>query len=1088
MMNNHFHLQHEHPPPQSLPTNVPHPYLQQPPALPVSVSASGAAPTATTYGYLPPSAAGQQPQWMTTYQFLPQAQSAHPSTIQITNSFAQQATPTKQQATAAVASSSGPSPYKGNNIRIISTAPNVYSLNKSPQDQHPHPHPIYAPVQSYFLPGTGNPAAGQLGIMGAGGRAKHLQQPPPLVPVSNSSTPAPTVLLDRINICINNHYSEAPASLSSSSSRSTAQQPSPIIPAIQHKAILPLIDSSTADSSSCSSSSVSSSSYGSGTTPSTAVVIVDEPDSTTTTPQTPPTTPETMGSPDKSSPSPPPLPLPTHTQSLLKTVSQMKPSFKAVEAVLPTPPAPPTPPTPPAPPAQAQAPAPAPPAVTYALQEDVFIKCNDGRFYLGTIIEQTAEQFLIRFDDRSEQWYEPDKLRKLGGGSSSGGSAAHGGGGSSSDSSNTPASGPMCVACKRSDIEDVVEICERCGRGYHRGCTIEIVKGSGIWSCKRCAKPMKMQQPLNHEITKPAGICRQLPYHADKLSWDEKHRVNEEQIYCYCGKPGKFDHNMLQCCKCRNWFHTQCMQNFKRKLLRGDTFFVFCCTVCNQGVEYVRRLQIDWVDVLHIALYNLRKHQHQKYHHLLKDIWPFILEQRHQLPICEQWRALPETALMERIKQTLKDYSERFVCGREFKRAPAFYALRHSGPPLTPKVFLQPQEELTDDVLEKKFKLVLMPADEVMEPSGGGEPPKRAPKDVYEFNTDEDEALETSEDEIPIKQIIEKAKMQANNNKKADGQDELKLQKAHSEAVAARALDLADDNANDGELPGKLPAPVPPLLDANSSRKRKAFRLSKRYDNSRNHCDLSSDENSSSSRGTSSLDLIIPPPANFLGRNNPFLMATPKKSAMGRSVGVGTTVGVTGLINSIFKLKGNAKEQPRMVRTIKRRLSAKDITIGPNQEVRRRRTRRLTTSIEVISTTTINPIPSHYLPLYAKDLQPPAPAPAPPLGKPTHGRLLRQRPQKLSPSQSRRNSISSTATNSSSSNGGSGGGGVATGHSMLDLKQSVNKYFGGAMNRIDAGEPFAIRAKRRMGNGQVQYLVEWGGDATAAAGAVSATN
>lgn len=52
---------------------------------------------------------------------------------------------------------------------------------------------------------------------------------------------------------------------------------------------------------------------------------------------------------------------------------------------------------------------------------------------------------------------------------------------------------------------------------------------------------------------------------------------------------------------------------------------------------------------------------------------------------------------------------------------------------------------------------------------------------------------------------------------------------------------------------------------------------------------------------------------------------------------------------------------------------------------------------------------------------------------------------------------------------------------MLDLKQSVNKYFGGAMNRIDAGESFAIRAKRRMGNGQVQYLVEWGGDAAASA-------
>ncbi|XP_037715364.1 polycomb protein Pcl [Drosophila subpulchrella] len=1049
MMNNHYHLQHDHPPPQ----NVAHPFMQQ-----QSAAVAPAAPpaTSTTYGYLPQPQAGQQPQWMTTtYQILPptggpatvakrfyataggapqqaSTHTAHPSTIQITNSFAQQATPTKQQA----ATSS--SPFKANNIRIISTAPSVYSLNKSPQE----PHSLYAPVQSYYLPSGAGQTAGQLNLMAASGAAKQLQ-PPPLVPVSNSSSPPSTVVLDRINICINNHYAESPASLSSS--LSSAQQPSPIIPAIQHKAILPLIDSSTADSSSCSSSSVSSSSYGGATTTSAAVVIVDEPDSTTTTPQTPPTTPETMSSPGKSSPSPPLL----ATQSLLKAVSQMKPSFKVVETAPPTPPTPPSPP-PSLPPVAA---APPPPAVTYALQEDVFIKCNDGRFYLGTIIEQTSDQYLIRFDDRSEQWCEPDKLRKLGGGSSVTGG---GGGGSSSDTSNTSTSGPMCVACKRSDVEDVVEICERCGRGYHRGCTIEIVTGSGIWSCKRCAKPMKMQQPI--EITKPAGICRQLPYHADKLSWDEKHRVNEEQIYCYCGKPGKFDHNMLQCCKCRNWFHTQCMQNFKRKLLRGDMFFVFCCTVCNNGVEFVRRLQIDWVDVLHIALYNLRKHQHQKYHHLLKDIWPFILEQRHQLPICEQWRTLPETALMERIKQTLKDYSERFVCGREFKRAPAFYALRHSGPPLTPKVFLEPHEELCDELLVKKFKLMLMPEKSM---GNSGEPPKRVPKDVYEFNTDEDEPVETSEDEIPIKQIIEKAKKQA--SQKIEEQDELPKQ---PQPVEAGALDLADDNANDGD-PGKLPAPIPPLLDANSSRKRKAFRLSKRYDNSRNHCDLSSDENSSSSRGTSSLDLIIPPPANFLGRNNPFLMATPKKATQGRSVG-GVGVGVNGIINSIFKLKGTSKEQPRMVRTIKRRLSAKDITIGPNQEVRRRRNRRLTTAIEVISTTTINPIPSHYLPLYAKDLQPPAP----PMGKPTHGRLLRQRPQKLSPSQSRRNSTSSTATTTSSSNGL-----AAPGHSMLDLKQSVNKYFGGAMNRIDAGESFAIRAKRRMGNGQVQYLVEWGGDA-----------
>lgn len=148
----------------------------------------------------------------------------------------------------------------------------------------------------------------------------------------------------------------------------------------------------------------------------------------------------------------------------------------------------------------------------------------------------------------------------------------------------------------------------------------------------------------------------------------------------------------------------------------------------------------------------------------------------------------------------------------------------------------------------------------------------------------------------------------------------------------------------------------------------------------------------------------------------------------------------------------------------------------------------------MINTTTINPIPSHYFPIYAKDLQPPPPAPPlllPP-EKPTHGRLLRQRPQKSrggSPgNNSRRNSTSSTATSSSSSNGGGGGGNGAptNGHSMLDLKQSVNRYFGGAINRIDAGESFAIRAKRRMGNGQIQYLVEWGGDAGAGGGSAMA--
>ncbi|XP_017837367.1 polycomb protein Pcl [Drosophila busckii] len=1077
MMNNHFQLQaHEH---NNTPQNV----------APHFAGTVTAAPT--TYSFLTqPTSAATAPntqQWL-TYQILPPppptlatnagnnitpsissakryyanagvtanaTAHAHPGSIQITNSYAQQ----QQQPSQTLSS-----PFKTNginNIRIISTTPNVYSLNKTNNEQL---NQLYAAPTTTTVSATPATVANELyASVGAFYTAapKLQAQPPPLVPVSNhsnsTSTAAapPTVVLDRINICINNHYTE-----------SNLCQPSPIIPAIQHKALLPLIDSSAADSS-CGSSSVSSSTNTASASTS-AVIIIDEPDSTTTTPQTPPTTPETLSSPHKS---PSSSSCRSSSSSSPTTQTQLKQSFASVTQSIQEVAAPLTPPTPPTSAAAAEAPS-SPTPIKYDLQEDVFIKCNDGRFYLGTIIAQSEKQYLVRFDDKSEQWCEPEKLRKLG----------------SEPSKAAKPAGPMCVACKQAQSEDIVEICERCGRGYHRGCTTEIA--NGVWCCKRCTKPMKMQTTLlQMESNKPPGICRQLPYHTNKLSWDEKHRVNEEQIYCYCGKPGKFDHNMLQCCKCRNWFHTQCMQNFKRKLLRGDIFFVFCCTVCNDGVEFVRRLQIDWVDMLHITLYNLRKHQHQKYHHLMEDIWPFILEHRQQLPICEEWRQLPETTLMERIKQTLKEYSERFVCGRESKRAPAYYALRHSGPPLTPRVLLQPHEQLSDELLINKFKLLLMP--EEMKPHR---------KDVYEFHTDDDEDEEematptalaqpeaeaeadTSEDELPIKQIMDKVKQQS-------------TKQSAVATVTPRTPDLADDNANDGDA-GKLLAPTITPQQLGNSRKRKAFRSSKRYDNSRN-CDLSSDENSSSSRGTSSLDLIIPPPVNFLGRNNPFLMATPKKSVQQRGVGIGGTAGVAGIINSIFKLKSikqlnsfelakATSQQPRMVRTIKRRLSAKDITIGPNQEVRRRRTRRLTTAVEVINTTTINPIPSHYFPIYAKDLQLPPPAPAllPPK-KPAHGRLLRQRPQKLrcsSSSNSRRNSSSSTTTSGSSHCSAN-----SNGHSLLDLKQSVNKYFGGAMNRIDAGESFAIRATRRIGNRQVQYLVEWVGDTAATAPATTTT-
>lgn len=330
---------------------------------------------------------------------------------------------------------------------------------------------------------------------------------------------------------------------------------------------------------------------------------------------------------------------------------------------------------------------------------------------------------------------------------------------------------------------------------------------------------------------------------------------------------------------------------------------------------------------------------------------------------------------------------------------------------------------------------------------------RNAPPDIYEFRIEENEIF-TSDDEIPIKHIMEKSRKikdsLQNVNTSCLRQKSVKKHNNSDTVLCEKISVLDDENANyanstiqtchsirkdkikekdvsplmtpqcltgsikqltdesefdckidDRTLVSNTVNPnsaslvynnVSSIVSERNSRKRKAFKLSnsykevaaeaaaKRYDSSR-VCDSSSDENSSSSRGTS-LDVIIPPPKNFLGLNNPFRLITPKKN-MHASQTTGTSSGcVQNLLNfnrsgtmiksSIFNttaldfssklaaLKSagifpnlstsnlaKAAGQPRTVRTIKRRLSAKDITIGPNQEVRRRRTRRLSSNVEV---------------------------------------------------------------------------------------------------------------------------------------------
>lgn len=209
-------------------------------------------------------------------------------------------------------------------------------------------------------------------------------------------------------------------------------------------------------------------------------------------------------------------------------------------------------------------------------------------------------------------------------------------------------------------------------------------------------------------------------------------------------------------------------------------------------------------------------------------------------------------------------------------------------------------------------------------------------------------------------------------------------------------------------------------------------------------CDSSDDTSSKST-----LDLIIPRPDNFRGFNNPFhsnyrsdaKMAEKMNEFVRRSGGGGGT-----------NLNGTKFPEVRIVRTIKRRLSAKDILLGPNQEFKRRKIqkRRKSSDVEVISEIIqpINmPLPQ-YIPVRTESNSNFSRSSMPmPFGLKSSASTIKAQPVSTA------NSIKIDSV-------------------INSPKKSISLYFG-AKNRIENGEKFTIMAKRITFDGKEQYLLEW---------------
>lgn len=235
-----------------------------------------------------------------------------------------------------------------------------------------------------------------------------------------------------------------------------------------------------------------------------------------------------------------------------------------------------------------------------------------------------------------------------------------------------------------------------------------------------------------------------------------------------------------------------------------------------------------------------------------------------------------------------------------------------------------------------------------------------------------------------------------------------------------------------------------------------------------------------SSDDTFTLDAIIPPPKNFSGINNPFLIDS---NACHENRIIGTSTGKTMLLKcttnseNVVPSSSLNKGQVQMVRTVKRRLSANDIIIGPNMEVKRRKLKKRLENVEVISTTSLADLPKSatYLPISAdskrisitalrstlKDLPSKSKAIDKKRGMSLDSNFIVEQTNSTTSNQPDSQSITTTSSLISSISS-SPIKDTLKEESMADLQSSLNIYFGGVVNRIGNGENFAIKGNFKV--------------------------
>jgi len=306
--------------------------------------------------------------------------------------------------------------------------------------------------------------------------------------------------------------------------------------------------------------------------------------------------------------------------------------------------------------------------------EDILVHDQDGLIYFGIVVEVENDtgQCLVRFGDCTERWSSFYELRRLG--------------------------DPEC--------EPEVEVKEEAespdhhlhlppppeeGKSFIERLHIELnaelnVDDDEVKTEETCDDDDEFAE-LPHHVTEARS---QLSYDFTSLVWDSNHQRNESEQYCYCGESGDWYKKMLQCGRCLQWFHQECIRALSFQLMCGDRFFDFTCTLCNgTHEEYIKRLDLNWADALHLVLFNLILSKNQKFHDLETSIVPFLKKRLKYLQGDGGNRLIKSGRVdLVVIEKLLATNKTRFKCGSENGKNKNYWGLRKVMAPPLPNKYL----------------------------------------------------------------------------------------------------------------------------------------------------------------------------------------------------------------------------------------------------------------------------------------------------------------------------------------------------------------------------------------------------------------